>query len=153
MDKLTGILKKNLIALLLSAGVLCWTFVKDLISTGADVKFNDKIVLIIKGEKATKYIDSLILEAIDREMNNPMSLIEVLSSDHVNAFAESKAVEVREAVKRELLKSDSIKGDIIHDLGEGTGMRNEDILPELIELLKAFKSGKLYSSRTVRAAF
>ena len=120
---------------------------------GADAKFEDKIVLVIKGEQSTKYIDSRVLEAIDREMNNPMSLIEILSSEHVSAFAEAKAIEVRNAVKKELLKSDSIKGDMVHALGQGTGIRNDEVMNELIKLLKAFKSGNLYASRTVRANF
>ena len=147
------ILKKHIITISLSLLVVAWTFVKDLIATGADSKFNESVVLIVKGEQSTKYINTLIREAIDTEMNDPFALIDILSSEHVNKFAETKAIEVKEAVKKELFKSDSIKGDLIHELGTGTGMRNEDILPELIQMLKDFKAGKLSNTRTVRGNF
>ena len=146
-------IKKHIITIALSLLVVCWTFVKDAFVTGADAKFKQSVIVIVKGEDATRYYNTLIREAIDNEMNNPMSLIEILSSEHVNRFAQKKAAEVREAVRKELLKEDSIKGNLIHDLGLGTGIRNDEVLDELTKLLKAFREGKLYSSRTVRANF
>ena len=110
------IIKDNIIAVVLSSAVVGWTFIKDLIATGADVKFNESVTLVIQNDSNRKYFEGLIYTAIDNEMNDPFSLIEILSSDHVNAFAESKAVEVRESVKREILKNDSLRGDMIQDL-------------------------------------
>jgi hypothetical protein len=147
------LVKKHIITFVIGALIVVWTFVKDAFVTGADVKFQEKIMLIIKNEQSTKHIKSIALKCIDDEMNDPFALIDILSSEHVNKFAESKAVEVKEAVKKEILKNDSIKGDMIHELGVGTGIRNDEVMKELVKLLKAFKEGKLYSSRTVRGNF
>ena len=150
---LKKLFKDNIIAVVLSIGVVGWTFVKDLISTGADVKFNERVFVVIQSDVSRKYIEGLIYKAIDNEMNDPFALMEILSSQHVSEYAEEKAQEVREAVKNEIMRNDSAKGDLIHDLGIGTGMRNEDIMPELIKLLKAFRRGDLNGSRNVRANF
>ena len=147
------IIKKHIITIALSLLVVAWTFVKDIFNTGADVKFNTRITYVIKSKDVKQYFDSLIYDAIDREMNDPFSLLEILSSEHVSKFAEVKAEEVKNAVAKELFKKDSIKGDMIHELGRGTGIRNEEIMKELINLLKDYKSGRLSSNRNVRANF
>ena len=147
------IIKKHIITIALSLLVVAWTFVKDIFNTGADVKFNTRITYVIKSKDVKQYFDSLIYDAIDREMNDPFSLLEILSSEHVSKFAEVKAEEVKNAVAKELFKKDSIKGDMIHELGQGTGIRNDDIMKELINLLKDYKSGKLNTTRHVRANF
>ena len=147
------IIKKHIITIALSLLVVAWTFVKDIFNTGADVKFNTRITYVIKSKDIKQYFDSLIYDAIDREMNDPFSLLEILSSEHVSKFAEVKAEEVKNAVAKELFKKDSIKGDMIHELGQGTGIRNDDIMKELINLLNDYKSGKLNTTRNVRANF
>ena len=151
--KLIEGLKSQLAALIIGVLVVAIVFLKDVFNAGADVKFNARITYVIKSKDVKQYFDSLIHDAIDREMNDPFVLLEMLSSEHVNKFAEVKAEEVTNAVEKRLLKNDSIKGDMIHELGQGTGMRNEDIMPELIQLLKDYKSGRLSSNRNVRANF
>jgi len=143
----------KLIAIIVLACSQIGGYVFDLASTGADVKFNDKVVTIIKGDVSKRFIDSLIHDAIDIEMNDPYALLDILSSEHVNSFAETKAKEVKEQVRKEMFKSDSLKSDMIHELGSSSGIRNDKVMDDLGKLLKAFKEGKLYVSRTVRANF
>ena len=90
---------------------------------------------------------------IDREMNDPFALLDILSSESVTQFAETTAIEAKESFRKEMLKKDSIKGDFIHDLGSTSGIRNDKVIGDLGELLKAFKEGDIYISRTVRADF
>jgi len=151
--RLKKALDVKLIAIIVLACSQIGSYVYDLVSTGADVKFNDKVVLIIKGEDSKRYIDSLIYDAIDREMNDPFALLDILSSESVTQFAETTAIEAKESFRKEMLKKDSIKGDFIHDLGSTSGIRNDKVIGDLGELLKAFKEGDIYISRTVRADF
>ena len=153
MDKIVNVLKKQGLAILGLVIMGGYGWVSNLVQKGHEVERKDEIINVIKSEESTKYINLLITEAIEKAMSNPLTIIDMLSSPHIEKYADSKAIEVEEAVKKRLLKEDSIKGDLIHDLGIGTGMRNEDILPQLIKLITAFKEGKLTSNRQVRATF
>ena len=152
-NKVFEILKKHLFTIICVIGLSTWNLTKDLISTGADVKFSQKVIYVVKTEPVQEWVDSLVQIRIESTMKDPLIWMNVLSSSFVGNFAESKAKEVREKISIQIMKQDSIKGSVVNELGISTGIRNEDIIPMLGELIKAYKSGRLYSSRTVRADF
>lgn len=149
MIKDPKILKNPLIYIGTTLLLGAWALFSDVFTTGANVKFDDRVIIVIKSKDAKHYIDSLIYDAIDREMNDPFALLDILSSDGVGDFAK----ETKEEFRKELLKEDSIKGDFVHDLGSSAGIRNDEVMKDLGELLKAFKEGRLYTTRTIRANF
>ena len=153
MDKFLEALKKNLVTLALSVVVVCWTFIKDVYVTGAEAKSKKEFINLLGSKDSRKLIYHISDSAINVALNSSAVWLELLSSTHINSYAKEKSKEVRESIYQDLVKKDSMEVDMVHLLGEGIGIRNEDVMPELIKLLKAFKRGELSSSRTVRADF
>lgn len=150
-DKLKGLLEAKSLVIIGLVIMTCWNFISDTFKEGADLKFNNRVTQVIKLNES--YYVGLINKAIDSTMNDSFTFLDVLSSDHINKYVTHKSEEIKEHVGKEIMRQDSIKGSVVNELGEKTGYRNEDILPMLGELIKAYKEGKILTSRSVSASF
>tara|TARA_R110001592_G_C13023499_1_gene737749 strand:+ start:596 stop:1057 length:462 start_codon:yes stop_codon:yes gene_type:complete len=153
MEKLIDTLKKNLVTISMSLLFVCWTCVKDVFVTGAEAKSQKTFNNFLSSKSSRKFIYNLSDSAIHVALKDPAVWLELLSSSHMSSYAKERSKEVRESIYQDLVKKDSMEVDMIHLIGEGTGMRNEDVMPELINLLKAYNRGDFELSRKVRANF
>ena len=130
--------------------VVAWTFIKDLINTGAESKFNNQVVnVVVTSDKIDDHIDTLITDKIELTMGNPLVWLEVLDSEYIK----EKEDRIYKKVESDLLKKDSIDMDFINILGEALGIRNEDVIPKLGELMKDYTEGNLNSIRRTNVSF
>lgn len=150
-DKLKGVFIAKVLGI---AGLIImslWNFFADTFQEGANVKFNDRVTVVIHAEKDW-FID-LINDAIDSTMNDTFTFLDVLSSDHIKKFAESEAENIKRHVRKEIMHNDSIRGSVATELGSQSGYRDEDVLKELGKMLKAWKDGQISTVRRVTASF
>jgi len=144
------IFKKHFVTIILSGLVVAWTFIKDLINTGAESKFNNQVVnVVVTSDKIDDHIDTLITDKIELTMGNPLVWLEVLDSEYIK----EKEDRIYKKVESDLLKKDSIDMDFINILGEALGIRNEDVIPKLGELMKDYTEGNLNSIRRTNVSF
>jgi hypothetical protein len=118
--------KKGVIGLIVVAS---FTFGKDIFNltkAGADVEFNAKI-------------DSRIEEKI-----NDASFVQmILKSDKVSEFTEDAGKEIRANIIKDVMRKDTNKVSFRAVLGQGTGLRDEDVPGVIIDLINDYKEGKL----------
>lgn len=149
-NKAYDIFKKHFVTIILSGLVVAWTFIKDLINTGAESKFNNQVVnVVVTSDKIDDHIDTLITDKIELTMGNPLVWLEVLDSEYIK----EKEDRIYKKVESDLLKKDSIDMDFINILGEALGIRNEDVIPKLGELMKDYTEGNLNSIRRTNVSF
>ena len=145
--------KKQIVAIIIGALVFAATFIKDLVKEGADVKFNDRVILVITEDHRTeKYLTDFFDRKLEESIKSPFLWYDALSSDYVGQYAETKATEVREEVEKELIKLDSIQKNFITGLGEAMGIRDDKVIEKLGEMGKKYIEGRL-GTRTVTANF
>jgi hypothetical protein len=153
MQKVTDIIKKNALALILSGLVVCWTFVKDVFKTGADAKLKNTVVnIVISSNEVNDHFNEIIEVKFNEKLKDPFIWFDVLGSDFVGDFAKEKAIEVHEAIEKKLLIQDSIQQSFADVLGKDLGIRNEDVIPLFSKMLKAFKNGD-FETRRVTATY
>jgi len=150
MDKITELIKKNLIALLLSLSVVCWTFVKDLINTGAEVKAQETFITFLKSNESVKFIDSRVDTIIDKTMKDPFIWLDIMSSSHIESFADKKAIEVTNIVEEKIRKQDSIDGSFLGNFAKALDIREDRIFDFLVEMAKEHNKRR---TRVIRGSF
>lgn len=151
--KTYSFLKKHIFTILCVVGLSVWNITKNLISAGADVRFSEKVVMIVKDKEVETWLRELIDSQIEEAMNDPFVLIDVLSSEHIERYAERKAIEVKQHVMKRIMKDDSSKVSIISLLAKELNIRDENVMPLFGKLLKAYKDGRISTSRNVRGDF
>jgi len=150
MDKITELIKKNLIALLLSLGVVGWTFVKDLINTGAEVKAQETFLTFLKSNESVKFIDSRVDTIIGKTIKDPFIWLDILSSSHIEKFAERKATEVTYIVEEKIRKQDSIDGSFLGNFAKALDIREDRIFDFLVEMAQEHNKRR---TRIIRGNF
>lgn len=151
--KLIEGLKKQLVTLIIGGLVVAYTFIKDLIKEGADVKFNDRVVLVItEDHRSNEWINNKFDSLLEKSIKSPFLWYDALSSDYVSQYAETKATEVRSEVEKELIKLDSIQKNFITSLGEAMGIRDDKVIEKLGAMGKEYIQGRL-GTRRVTATF
>lgn len=153
MKKLGETLKSNMygiIGMIIIAGASWFggTFKK-----GHDANQHEYFISQLTTDDAIDIWDSIFESKTDEKSNDFRLLDKIMKSPFVSEYVRQTSEKLENKIVADYEKRDSTKGDMIHSLGAGTGIRNEDVMNELIKLLKAFKEGKLYSSRTVHAVF
>lgn len=147
---LKKLINAKVLALIASIGALGYVTLKDLIFTGADVKFKNKVVaVVIHSDAVDGHIDTLIQDKIDNTMKNPLIWLEVLGSDFVGDYAEQKVEEAERIIDEKISARDSAQQDFDSYIGELLGIRDEAVRPLLGNLMKDYKEGKLKSTRRV----
>lgn len=134
-----------------------WSYVSDVFTKGMQQEFQDKVEQLYEKDSFRDKVD----EAFQENMRDPMVLSMVLSSSQVTDFAEENAKKVKAAIVDQVLREDSTKVSTVSYLGRQTGLRDEDILPLLAEIIKAWEEKELITKdqaesmfkRTVRANF
>lgn len=145
---------------LASSGGLTWVMttwevaVHDAVIEGVRDEGSDiHMVIMDEAEKEAKaivdhHVDSLVTIRIQEALSNPLLWEQVLNSVFLTDFVDKKASEIEEGVDAELAKRDSSKS-FVEYIGEELQMRDEDVLPLFSKMMKAFKDGKIVTTRRV----
>jgi len=128
--------KKYLVGIIMLALVGFGDKIISVFNTGAEVEFNEKVESVV--------IKSLQKEGIIQELiKNPRFVQLILESDEVKKFEEEAGMRIRDEIVEQVTKSDTNKVSMRSFLGKEIGIRDEDVLPLLGELLKAYDKGEI----------
>jgi len=126
MDKLVTVL----IAGLFASGAATWNYFHTNVKVGQEHKELEK----------HKALNMKLLN----DKNSLEEILEVvMSNSFVSSFVENKKLEVQDKIVELINKDDSSRVALETFLGKQTGYRDEDILPLLAQILKAFKEGDI----------
>ena len=128
--------KKYLVGVIMLGLVGFGDKIIDIFNTGAEVEFSQKLEAVV--------IKSLQNEEIIKELlKNPKFVALILESDEVKKFEEEAGMRIRDEIVDQVTKSDTNKVSMRSFLGKEIGIRDEDVLPLLGELLKAYDKGEI----------
>jgi hypothetical protein len=109
-----------------------WSYIQK----GAEADIDKKIETVV--------VNSLQKEEIIKElMKNPKFVQLILESDEVKKFEEEAGMKIRDEIVEQVTKSDTNKVSMRSFLGKEVGIRDEQVLPLLANLLKAYEEGDI----------
>jgi len=150
----------KMIIILGIVGKILW----DTFTTGAEVKYQKHFQETMQ----TSGVKMIIKSQISSAMDDANIWKKALANEHLSSFALEAANKAKEEISKQILLQDSSKVNLISTLGLGSGIRDEEIVPILVGLLKAIDNGDLIfkedieelieeevddNIRTVRAGF
>lgn len=122
--------------------VICnqvWTYIQQ----GAKADIDKKIEQVV--------VKSLHKEDILKEViKNPRFVELILESEEVKKYEDEAGMRIRDEIVEQVTKSDSNKVSMRSFIGKEIGVRDEDVLPLLSELLKAYNKGELSTKEDVQ---
>ena len=134
--------KKALIALIVMLAIGFGKDLWDLTKSGADLEFNTKVQEQVR--------ESLKDPKVAKEiMNNPEIMRVILASEAVKEYIDEAGKEIRNKIVQDVSKSDTNKISMRSFIGEAIDERDENVLPLLADLLKAYKAGDLMTEDQV----
>lgn len=143
-------LKSQLVTLIVGAILVVIVFVKDVFKAGADVKAQETFMKFLQSEKAVKFTFNIADSAIDKTMNDPFVMLDILSSSHIENFAERKATEVTNVVEEKIRMQDSVNSSFLSTFAKALNIREDKAFDFLVDMGKAYERGR---TRTVRGNF
>jgi len=153
MKKIGEIIKNNLVAIVGVAIIGAFNWFGDTVSKGHDATKHEQFIVELKTKDAVHIIDS-IFESKAHEKTTDFEMFDkILSSPFVGDYVKQTSEEFEKKIIADYDRRDSMRGDWLEQVGAGTDSRNENVIPDLIDMLNDYKAGKFYSSRTVRGEF
>ena len=111
----------------------------DLVKVGAEVEFQNKII--------EAYNAPAVKEAVKAEfkanITDPAILKDVLNSPEVGDFSKEAGDKIEKQIVSNVLKEDSTKISMVGGLGKKSGIRNDEVLDKMADLLKAWDKGEI----------
>lgn len=145
MKKIGEILKSNIYGIIGMFVIGLATWFGNTFKKGHDVNKKEEFITLLVSSESIHVIDS-VFELKAHEKTTDFKMFDkILKSPFIGNYA----MEFENKIIAEYEKRDSLKGNMVDQLGAGAGIRNEDVMPLFIELLTAYKEGRLYYSRTV----
>lgn len=139
-NALIDALKKQAIGILIGIVALAWTSVKELISTGAEVKTKNLIINVVMTDAQIKiYFDSLVKEEISKTINNPVIWMKILGNENLTQYTDKKASELRQFVNNKMDQVDSIQKAFYSTLGMEAGERDENVMKYLGAMIREYR--------------
>lgn len=126
------------ILILWTVGEKLWGYIE----VGAKTEFNTEVAANFSAKEGTAFyntVDSIFTIRV----KDPKILGMILESEEVVKFSEEAGTNIRNAIIEDVMKQDTNKISMRSFLGMKTGLRDEDVLPKLAELLDAWKKGEL----------
>ena len=104
-----------------------------------------------KQEEAIREADfeARVEKKVKDEVNNPTLLLDIIGSQFIQDFVNSKHEDIEQAVTQKIVKKDSVELNMITYIGQETGLRDEAVLGMLMELVKLHNEGKLPTKEQV----
>lgn len=104
-----------------------------------------------KGAQADvdNHIEEVVTNALQKEdiikelMKNPRFVQLILESEEVKKFEKEAGMRIRDEIVEQVTKSDTNKISMRSFLGKEVGIRDEQVLPLLANLLKAYEEGDI----------
>jgi len=126
---LIEILKKNFLTILLAIGGFIWVYIQE------GVK-ND--------------LNNLIDQRIEEKVSDSKIINTILKSEHVQEFTDEAGREIRNKIIDDVTKKDSNKINQNAYFGKELGIRDEDVSPLILELLKDYKHGNFATKEDLK---
>jgi hypothetical protein len=135
-DKVISELKSKAVLIIVGAVLVVANQLWSYIQKGAEADIDNKIEEVV--------VASLQKEDIIKElMKNPRFVQLILESEEVRKFEEEAGMRIRDEIVERVIKSDTNKVSMRSFLGKEVGIRDEQVLPLLAALLKAYEEGDL----------
>lgn len=150
MSKAETIFKNHLWKLVVGLLAVLTPILIETFKEGAEAKYEKAFLSMLQTEEAFVILDARADTVIQRTIKNPFVWIDILSSTHIEKYAQEKAIEVKEHVAEEIMKNDSINGSFLSKYAEAMGMREDKIFEFMVEMAKYYEKKQ---SRTVHAEF
>lgn len=138
-EKYKKFIDGKLILLLGVIGKMVW----DTFTTGAEVKYQQHFQETLKTEGAKNIITKQITAEMDNALEDKNFLAKAFSSEGIIDEIDKQIDISKKHIVDEVVAADSSKIDFIGALGVGAEVRDEAIMPMLIELIKAIDNGDL----------
>jgi len=115
------------------------------IEVGAKTEFQADVAKTFTGDAFYNAVDSVFTVKV----TDPATLAKILQSETIADFSAEAGDKIRNTIIEDVMKKDTNKISMRSFLGMKTGMRDEDVLPKLAELLGAWKKGELMTKKQV----
>lgn len=152
MDKFWQIVKKNLIAIVLSAGAVVFTYAKDVFKEGTDAKNKKEFLSLLKSEEGVDFIYQVSDSAINVTMHNPSTWDFILDNSMFNTYVEGKESEMVASMDEKTLEIMTTLYHKMDSIAKDVGVRTDELIPLMTQVAKAYKKGD-FSVRIVRGNF
>jgi len=121
-----------------------WEYVKSTFDNGVQIekesKFNHNLVRAFK-------TDSITDLAVDKLMSNPKFAKKILEHPDVKNYVDEVGKGLRDEIVENVVKSDSNKVSMRSFIGKEADIRDEQVLPLISEIVKAWKDGYLMTKK------
>jgi len=121
-----------------------WDSVVETFSTGENIQkqadFNSRMMKSVNNDSV---FNALI--------NNPKFIDKMLGHPKVQEFTDNAGMNIRDAIITDVTKKDSTKLNVNAYLSKELGIRDEDFLPLMKNLLEAYKNGDLMTKDQAKA--
>lgn len=129
----------KLLLLLGVVGKMLWTT----FTTGAEVQYQAHFQESLQTVGAKAILKTQMASEMDDALEDKNFLAKAFSSDGIIDEIDKQIVIAKKHIVDEVVSADSSKIDFVGYIGAGSGIRNEDILPMFVELMKAIDNGEL----------
>ncbi len=132
-------LDAKMIIILGIVGKMAW----DTFTTGAEIKYQQHFQETLKTNGAKNIINKQISNKMENALEDKNFLAKAFSAEGIIKEIDKQIDVAKQHIVDEVVAADSSKIDFIGALGSGSGIRDEDIMPMLIELVTAINNGEL----------
>lgn len=137
-------IKKQAIGILIGLVALVYTTVKELISTGAEVKHKQFVVNIVTTDRTIEdHFDTLINKKIQETMSSPAVWFKVFDNSLLKEYTSQQTSKIRSYVDKKIKEVDSIQNEFYNELGVLSGDRNENVLKTLGAMMREYNKKHL----------
>jgi hypothetical protein len=117
------------------------------IQVGVNTEFQADVAKTFTGDAFYNAVDSVFTVKV----TDPATLARILESETIADFSEEAGAKIRNTIIEDVMKKDTNKISMRSFIGMKTGMRDEDVLPELADLLDAWQKGELMTKKEADA--
>ena len=124
-------------------GEKVWSYIE----VGVNTEFQADVAKTFTGAAFYNAVDSVFTVKV----TDPATLARILQSETIADFSEEAGAKIRNTIIEDVMKKDTNKISMRSFIGMKTGMRDEDVLPELADLLDAWQKGELMTKKEADA--
>jgi len=137
--KLKNWIDMKMVIILGIVGKMAW----DMFTTGAEFKYQIHFQETLKTDGAKNIIHEQITNEIDGALEDKNFLAKVFSADGIINEIDKQISRAKQHIVDEVFIADSSKIDFVGTIAVGADLRDESIMPMLIDLVVAIKEGDL----------
>jgi hypothetical protein len=135
---------KLLYLILPAVGMFAWDTTKDIFTTGTETKTTALVVNITTTDKdIDSHFRGIVKEELHKALKDPTIWYDVLGSDFIMSYADSKIDGVMVEIDKKIAAVDSAQHNLINSIGKISGLRNDQFEDVLARMMRWFVSNHL----------